>query len=961
MSKESTILLYNSSTTGNAPSAGDLNLGELAVNTMDEKVFLKNLGGTVLSLSQTKDLSGNFARLDKVVYSLNGLTGTLSVTGTANEIEVSGSFPNIVVGLRDSVTINNLTVTQNITAQHFVGSLLGKVSVPCKNVESYTLTAGTPVYISGYVGAGASGVLEVKAALAASAAAMPAVGLVEQTLAPNNQGHVVELGLLGSLDTSAFVAGQVAFIAPSGGLTSTRPTSGSHLVQNIGRIVNASVNQGQIIVLGPGRSNDVPNNITVRGYLEMPNGQTATSLVTTFNGASGAILYSPSLATTSATGVASFNSTYFSVSSGAVSLASAYQATGDTVITVPGSGIAISTSGKTDTLFNIGVTSFNGSTGAVSYAPPLASASVTGVAHFPLSDFAVSATGSVTLSNVARTNAANTFTGLQRFPNGISAAGATFDAGTTVRVSSMNSHPEVNQGGGVYSGGSVSYEAVNNFVVVAGQGGNGEFPTKPYIAFQNNSVDTGADITFQTQGGDIKFTATTDIDIVASNGNVNISSGSGGIVIDPVTFVNIAGGLLYVDDTNNRVGINDTTPSMALCVNGGISGNSLIVAAGATFSSRANFAAGLTTANLFVSGGATFDSRANFPSGLTTANLFVSTGATFDSRANFAAGLTTANLFVSTGATFNSRANFAAGLTTANLFVSGGATFDSRANFPSGLTTANLFVSGGATFGAAVSITGALVATGATFTYNMSLGTDKNLLKDATFKDFGEVFGYQVRKEITDVKAVNRYYVDLTRGNIFYLDLQGSDNSGILGGFAVGSILPSIKVPSTAWATVTTTVGLTGATASTFNQGGTIAAGQFIFGPGITSTGCTAVSYNSGTGVIVLSKAAQATVSNAYTAFVQNNGEGFGMGPSPQTSVASTFPPARVHSFTLIVGATASASITWQTGATHYGQIKWPSGTAPTLTTTRGKFDVFSFLSYDYGTSWLAFNAGQNF
>ena len=915
MPKESIIQHYNSSVTGNTPSSVDISVGEFAINTSDEKVFLKNLGGTVLSLSQTKDLSGTFAFKNQVVSSLNSLTGGLFVTGTANEVQVSASSPNIVVGLPDSVTINNLTVTQNITAEHFVGSLLGKVTVPCKNVESYTLTAGTPVYISGYVGAGASGLLEVKAALAASAAAMPAVGLVEQTLAPNNQGHVVELGLLGSLDTSAFVAGQVAFIAPSGGLTSTRPTSGSHLVQNIGRIVNASVNQGQIIVLGPGRSNDVPNNITVRGYLEMPNGQTATSLVTTFNGASGAILYSPSLATTSATGVASFNSTYFSVSSGAVSLASAYQATGDTVITTAGSGIAISTSGNTDTLFNIGVTSFNGSTGAVSYAPPLASASVTGVAHFPLSDFAVSATGSVTLSNVARTNGANTFSGLQTFSNGLSAHGATFASGSTVRLSTLASFPQVDNGGGLYSGGSIAGEAVNNVYFVAGQGGSGEYPSKPYIQFLNNSVDTGADITFNAAGGDIKFTANTDIDIVAEMGNVNIVASDGGIVINPVTFVNIASGLLYVDDTNNRVGINDTTPSMALCVNGGISGNSIIIAAGATFDSRANFAAGLTTANLFVSGGATFDSRANFPSGLTTANLFVSTGATFDSRANFAAGL----------------------------------------------TTANLFVSGGATFGAAVSITGALVATGATFTYNMSLGTDKNLLKDATFKDFGEVFGYQVRKEIQDTKTNTRYYVDLSRGNTFYLDLQGSDNSGTLGGYASGSNFPSIKVPSTAWATITTTVGLTGATASTLNRGGTIAAGQFMFGPGITSTGCTTVSYNSGTGVIVLSKAAQATVSEAYTAFVQNNGEGYGMGASPNLSTASTFPPARVHSFTLIVGATASASITWQTGATHYGQIKWPSGTAPTLTTTRGKFDVFSFLSYDYGTSWLAFNAGQNF
>jgi len=442
----------------------------------------------------------------------------------------------------------------------------------------------------------------------------------------------------------------------------------------------------------------------------------------------------------------------------------------------------------------------------------------------------------------------------------------------------------------------------------------------------------------------------------------------------------------------------------------GLTTANLFVSTGATFGSRASFSSGLTAANLYVASGATFDSTATFSA---SSNAIKLTSATSQIQASNSAGylgifstgsgflvagtpriilqdadtdisgipnisilpsgdppntLTLGSVSTTTtlngtvaGATFTGRQTFTGGITAANLWVSMGATFGSRASFSSGLTTANLFVSGGATFGAAVSITGALVATGATFIYNMSLGTDKNLLKDATFKDFGEVFGYQIRKEIKDVKTSNRYYVDLSRGNTFYLDLYGSDNSGILGGFAPGDILPSIKVPSTAWATVTTTVGLTGATASTTNQGGTIAAGQFMFGPGITSTGCTAVSYNLGTGVIVLSKAAQATVSDAYTAFVRNNGEGYGMGASPILSTPSTLAPARVHSFTLIVGATASASITWQTGATHYGQIKWPSGTAPTLTTTSGKFDVFSFLSYDYGTSWIAFNAGQNF
>ena len=298
------------------------------------------------------------------VRSLNGCTGALTITGTVDEIEVTGSCPQIVVGLPDTVTIQRLNVVNTLTAGFFEGPLLGRVTAPVKNLDSITLTAGTPVYISGYLGSGASGVLEVKAAQAGSASAMPAVGLLETTLAPNDQGHVVELGLLGSLNTNGFVSGQTVFIGPNGGLTATRPTSGDHLVQNIGRVVNASVTQGQIIVLGPGRTNDVPNNIVIRGYLQMPNGQTATSLVTTFNGLSGAVSYAPPLASSSVTGVASFGNQFTVSALGAVGLTSNY------------------------------VVSVNGLTGAV--------------------------------TNVAQTNVAQTFTATQSFSAGLTATGATF-------------------------------------------------------------------------------------------------------------------------------------------------------------------------------------------------------------------------------------------------------------------------------------------------------------------------------------------------------------------------------------------------------------------------------------------------------------------------------------------------------------------------------------------------------
>jgi hypothetical protein len=76
------------------------------------------------------------------------------------------------------------------------------------------------------------------------------------------------------------------------------------------------------------------------------------------------------VATSSITGVASFGNEFVVSAAGAVSLTGNY------------------------------VRSFNGSTGAVVYAPTLATTSITGVASFNPSDFVVSATGNVSLTDV---------------------------------------------------------------------------------------------------------------------------------------------------------------------------------------------------------------------------------------------------------------------------------------------------------------------------------------------------------------------------------------------------------------------------------------------------------------------------------------------------------------------------------------------------------------------------------
>ena len=65
---------------------------------------------------------------------------------------------------------------------------------------------------------------------------------------------------------------------------------------------------------------------------------------------------------------------------------------------------------------------------------------------------------------------------------------------------------------------------------------------------------------------------------------------------------------------------------------------------------------------------------------------------------------------------------------------------------------------------------------------------------------------------------------------------------------------------------------------------------------------------------------------------------------------------ANAAGFTLILVADGTArTVTWPVN------FKWENGTAPTLTSTNGKADIFSFVTKDNGTNWYAFIGGQNF
>lgn len=167
------------------------------------------------------------------------------------------------VGWSLSQSEGDFVIDGDLTVDHINSEFDGPVVMSIKNTSPGQIAKGMPVYATGSVGA--SGAVEVAASRADTASTMPALGLTQQTLAVNEEGHAAVIGVIRQMDTSTYAINDELYVAPTGGLTTTRPTGSTELVQKIGRVVRSHSSTGEILVLGAGRSNDVPNNVVAGG------------------------------------------------------------------------------------------------------------------------------------------------------------------------------------------------------------------------------------------------------------------------------------------------------------------------------------------------------------------------------------------------------------------------------------------------------------------------------------------------------------------------------------------------------------------------------------------------------------------------------------------------------------------------------------------------------------------------
>ena len=283
------------------------NAGDISTNTTD---IATNASGIATNAA---DISGNDADI---------ATNASNISTNASAIT---TLDGQVVKKTDSIDeLNDVDTSTAVPADGEVlkwnglnwvpGAGGGVVRVEVKNATTTDFNKGDAVYVSGTA---ASGKPEIELADNNGTGTYPAIGLLEDDITAGNEGFAVVSGSIFNLNTTSFAAGDSLYVdSTPGAVVNTRPTGATTKVQKVALVKKYHATSGSVIVMGAGRTNDVPNIANGEFWLGNTNG-IATD--TNFN---SAVANTPSVSTNtakvSATGSVTTHSDVTSAGSGAI-------------------------------------------------------------------------------------------------------------------------------------------------------------------------------------------------------------------------------------------------------------------------------------------------------------------------------------------------------------------------------------------------------------------------------------------------------------------------------------------------------------------------------------------------------------------------------------------------------------------------------------------------------------------
>jgi hypothetical protein len=247
------------STVDPAPATG---LGSLTYNS--------TTGAFTFTQVTNTGVRALFSATTATGISYNSGTGDFSLASIPNS-----SLTNSVINIIDAFGVTTAVALGNSPA-YDVGPASTIIEL-VRNETGSAIPRGTPVAIVGY----ASSRPLVAPADANDPTKMPAIGLAYEQIADGSNGSVVAIGIAKQVDTSAFTVGQTLYVSTTPGvLTGTPPTGETGLIQNIGKVTEVGVN-GRVLVLGPGRTNAVPNLDNGKIFLGNGSNQAASTTLNT--------------------------------------------------------------------------------------------------------------------------------------------------------------------------------------------------------------------------------------------------------------------------------------------------------------------------------------------------------------------------------------------------------------------------------------------------------------------------------------------------------------------------------------------------------------------------------------------------------------------------------------------------------------------------------------------------------
>jgi hypothetical protein len=243
-----TLIVKRSSVAGKVPLSTDLQVGELAVNLADQKIYSKNAGGTVVQLgggAGSGDVVGPASATDNALVRFDGTTGklvqnstaTLDDTGNMDTASLKADYFDLDTAATAPANAVGREAWDDGYGTPIVGLKGGNVTyyygqqefARVYNGSGAAMSKGQVVYIVGAQG----NRIDVRLARAnAEATSANTIGFVAEAIANGAEGWVQTTGPIPQIDTSTLTAGQTLYLSPTtaGAYTTTKPAAPDQLV-----------------------------------------------------------------------------------------------------------------------------------------------------------------------------------------------------------------------------------------------------------------------------------------------------------------------------------------------------------------------------------------------------------------------------------------------------------------------------------------------------------------------------------------------------------------------------------------------------------------------------------------------------------------------------------------------------------------------------------------------------------